>query len=138
MYVQENVNINLINVRLKFIFMFLSCLFGYKVVFSIIFRFRQTYNHIDFLYHVSWIIPCWCTVFSTFFALSFRKVSDIHQFYTRSYEISMEDLEYVMSSISSAWTSHGDKFLIAVNALMALWIFQRWPVQMLQIYMQYN
>lgn len=35
-------------------------------------------------------------------SISLLQISDIHQFYTRSYEISMEDLEFVMSSISFA------------------------------------
>ncbi|XP_070494163.1 limbic system-associated membrane protein-like [Chironomus tepperi] len=56
-----------------------------------------------------------------------NEVSDIHQFYTRSYEISMEDLEYVMSSISLATrtASYGDKFLIILNVLMVVCLMMK-------------
>ncbi|CRK89239.1 CLUMA_CG002998, isoform A [Clunio marinus] len=55
-----------------------------------------------------------------------NEVSDIHQFYTRSYEISMEDLEYVMSSISYATVSSSiDKYLMFVNILVAFMILKR-------------
>ncbi|XP_063708471.1 limbic system-associated membrane protein [Culicoides brevitarsis] len=40
-----------------------------------------------------------------------NEISDIHQFYTRGYEYNLDDLEYVMSSISS-----GNQTAITINA----------------------
>ncbi|KAL7022572.1 hypothetical protein ACKWTF_012297 [Chironomus riparius] len=56
-----------------------------------------------------------------------NEVSDIHQFYTRSYEISMEDLEYVMSSISlgTRTASYGDKFLIILNVFVVVCLMMK-------------
>ncbi|CAO1425000.1 unnamed protein product [Diamesa hyperborea] len=51
-----------------------------------------------------------------------NEISDIHQFYTRSYEISMEDLEYVMSSISFATRTATQEPLMVLCIVSFMWM----------------